>query len=156
MSSITRISSLTTPSYLSLPSRISEGLTSYFHSGALDVKQYGQKKPIQIASCFTVDAILNTAAGEKLIGRSAVQEFFSAAMNPVMQQGFIPKPEWETACVSPNKMNIAIQVVLSTPAINIRVADWFYFNEEGLLWRMDILRVAPNIPVSAIVDKKKD
>ena len=50
---------------------------------------------------------------------------------------------------------MAIQVVLSTPAIDIRVADWFYFTPEGMLRRMDILRVVPNVPVSAIVDKNK-
>lgn len=158
MSKIARIASLTTPASLGLSPKVSEGLTTYFHAGALDVKKWKLQKAAEMAACFTADAKLNTAAGETLSGREAIERFYSAAMNPVMQVGFVPKPDWETACVLPNKLGVAIQVVLSTPAIDIRVADWFYFNPEGLLWRMDILRVAPNVPVSAIVDKqaKKD
>lgn len=154
-----RIASLVTPSSLGLPARVSEGLTSYFHSGALDVARVGKsQKARQIASCFTSDAVLNTAAGETLKGRQAVEGFFSASFNPVMQDKFVPKPEWDTACVSPDKHAVAIQVVLSTPAIDIRVADWFYFNSEGQLYRMDILRVAPNVQVSAhdVKQPKKD
>ncbi len=154
-SSFVRSAALTTPAYLGLPARVSEGLTAYFHSGALDVVQAGSAaKARQIASCFTRDALLNTAAGEALVGRAAVEAFFGAGLNPVMQPGFVPKPEWDTACVLPDKHGVAIQVVLSTPKIDIRVADWFYFNSEGLLWRMDILRVVPNVPVSAIVGDK--
>ena len=152
--SITRSAALTTPNSLGLPARVSEGLTTYFHAGALDVTKLQKGKAVEIASCFTADAKLNTAAGEALSGRDAVVSFFSAAMNPVMQAGFVPKPDWETACVSPDKHAVAIQVILSTPAIDIRVADWFYFNPEGMIWRMDILRVAPNAPVSAINAKK--
>ncbi len=148
--------SLTTPASLALPPRVSEGLTAYLHAVALDVQQWQARKARQIASCFTQDATLNTAAGERLVGRDAVERFYSAAMNPVMQAGFVPKPDWETACVLPDKHGVAIQVVLSTPAIEIRVADWFFFNSDGQLRRVDILRVAPNVPVSAIVDKKKD
>jgi hypothetical protein len=153
-----RILELTTPASLGLPPRVSEGLTAYFHAGALDSAQLKAGKARQIASCFTADATLNTAAGEKLVGREAVERFFSAPMNPVMQAGFVPKPDWETACVLPDKHGVAIQVILSTPAIDIRVADWFYFTKEGMLSRMDILRVVQNVPVSAIVDKpvKKD
>lgn len=69
---MSRVAALTTPAYLGLPPRVSEGLTAYFHSGALDVKKW-PTKPHKIASCFTEDAILNTAAGERLVGRAKVE-----------------------------------------------------------------------------------
>eukprot|EP00941_MAST-03F_sp_MAST-3F-sp1_P002358 g2358.t1 len=130
---------LTTSSYQGM---FVEGLHRYFESVSCSNCSKAEKLE-KIVSTFSSDCVLNLPDGRKVHGHEGVRNFYDSPQSPVLKRkDFKPVIVKGTECYSPDKMTCSMQIDLPiSDSENIRVGDWFHFDDEGKIKTLTIFSI---------------